>query len=132
MLSTKALLIRVMAGIALTLALLFAAGWWFLKVCTFQLVNQSAHILADVRFDLPSDKQAHGGFVRTIGTLRPGERRWVFIVPPIYGAGEFSFRAAGRTHRMDVGHAAYATGIVWAIKVDPKLHATSEVRFSIL
>src|SRR5690349_5096500 len=117
MFSTKALLIRVVAGIALTLALLFATGWWFLKVCTFQLVNQSAHTLADVRFDLPLNEQAAGGFVRDLGTLQPGERRWVFIVPRIYGAGEFSFRAAGRTYRMDVGHATYATGIVWAIQV---------------
>ena len=127
MLSTKTLLIRVVASIALILALLFAAAWWFLTVCTFQLVNQSAHTLADVRFE-----QASGGFVRDIGTLRPGEGRWVFIVPPIYGGGEFSFRAAGRTHRIDVGHATYAMGIIWAIKVDPKLRATSEVRFSIL
>lgn len=132
MLSTKILLIRVATGVALTLALLFAAGWWLFKVCTFQLVNQSAQALTDVRFDLPLNERAIGGFVRDIGTLQPGERRWVFIVPPIYGAGEFSFRAAGRTHRMDVGHATYGMGVVWTITVDPKLRGTSQTKFSIL
>jgi hypothetical protein len=73
-----------------------------------------------------------GCFVRDIGTLRPNEGRWVFIVPPVYGGGEFSFRVAGRTHRIDVGDATYAMGIVWAIKVDANLRATSEVKFSIL
>lgn len=132
MLSTKALLIRVVAGTALTLALLFAAGWWFLKVCTFQLINQSAHTLADVRFDLPLNERAAGGFVRELGTLQPGERRWVFVVPPVYGAGTFSFRAAGRTHRIDAGEATHAMGVVWTIRVDPKLRTTPEVKFSVL
>ncbi len=132
MLSTKALLIRIFASMALGLVILFAAGWWFIAVCTFQLVNQSSNTLTDVRFSTPPDERSPRGFVRDIGVLQPGERRWVFLVPRIYGSGEFSFAAAGHTHRTDVSDFTYAMGVVWTIRIDSRLRATPEVKFAIL
>ncbi len=128
MLSTRVLLIRIFAGMALGLALLFAAGWWFITVCTFHLVNQSSHTLTDVRFSTPPDERSPRGFVRDIGSMKPGQRRWVFVVPPIYGVGEFSFTAAGRRHRTDVSDATYAMGHVWTITVSPTLRTTLQTK----
>jgi hypothetical protein len=130
--STRALLISVFAGIALGIAILFAAGWWFITVCTFHLVNQSSHTLTDVRFSTPPDEKSPQGFVRDIGVLQPGETRWVFLVPRVYGSAEFSFSAAGRTHRADVSGSTYAMGTVWTITVDTQFRAKPDVKFNIL
>ena len=60
--------------------------------------------------------------------MKPGQRRWVFVVPPIYGVGEFSFTAAGRRHRTDVSDATYAMGHVWTITVSPTLRTTLQTK----
>lgn len=120
-LSLKALLIRVVVGVLLTLSLLFAATYWFMLVYTIKVANQSGQTLTDVQLLVP-------GVPRIIGTMPPGDSRWVFAQPKSDGELALSFHAAGKLHLEENsgGYMGAIGGGRIAVIVQPSLRVTFE------